>query len=79
MISLYADNDAVFIRPYKQELEVINHIINIFAEVSGLKTNLSKIEFYPIKCDNIDLSFLTSQNLALSTFSLQVLGPPLAF
>jgi hypothetical protein len=45
-ISLYADDVAVFIRPLHQELEIIQHILTIFAEASGLKNNLGKTEFY---------------------------------
>jgi hypothetical protein len=78
-ISLYADDVAVFIRPLHQELEIIQHILTIFAEASGLKTNLGKTEFYLIQCENLDLGFLTSQNYVLSTFPCKYLRLPLHF
>jgi hypothetical protein len=58
-ISLYADDDAFFIRPTEQEFLITNHIMKTSEEASGLMTNLCKIEFYPIQCSNIDLSFLS--------------------
>jgi hypothetical protein len=78
-LSLYADDAAFFIRPTEQDFLISNHILNIFAEASGLVTNLSKTEFYPIQCGNTDLEFLTSKNHALSTFPCKYLGPPLHF
>jgi hypothetical protein len=67
-ISLYADDATVFIWPTKHGLSVTNHILVIFAKASGLITNLGKTGFYPIQCGSTYLSFLTSRNLAISTF-----------
>jgi hypothetical protein len=50
-ISLYADDVAVFIHPSEHDLLVTDYILNIFAEASGLKTNMDKTQYYPIRCD----------------------------
>jgi hypothetical protein len=78
-LSLYANVAALFIQPTEQDFLITNHILDIFVESSGLVTNLSKTEFYPIQCDNIDLDFLTSKNYALSSFPCKYLGLPLHF
>jgi hypothetical protein len=78
-ISLYADDTAIFIKPTEHDLSIANHILAIFAEVSGLITNLGKTKFYPIQCDIVDMSFLTSRNLVISTFPSKYLGLPLHY
>jgi hypothetical protein len=45
-VSLYADDVAAFIRPSDQDLLVTNSILSLFAEVSGLTTNLARISSY---------------------------------
>jgi hypothetical protein len=76
-VSMYADDVAIFIGPTTSNLRVTNHILEIFASASGLHTNLSKIEYYPIRCEGLDLSFLTSSSSSLSTFPTFYLGMPL--
>jgi hypothetical protein len=39
---LYADDVAVFIRPTPQEVTVTECILDLFAQASGLTTNMSK-------------------------------------
>jgi hypothetical protein len=78
-ISLYADDAALFIKPTDHDLTIANHILNIFSQASGLVTNMGKTEFYPIKCGNTDLSFLTSKNLTISSFPCSYLGLPLHY
>jgi hypothetical protein len=43
--SLYADDAAVFIKPTQKELHVTKCILDIFAQASGLVTNLAKTDF----------------------------------
>jgi hypothetical protein len=43
-MSLYADDAAVFIKLYQQDLQVTLEIMNIFAKASGLFTNITKTE-----------------------------------
>jgi hypothetical protein len=45
-MALYADDAAVFIKPSKQDLQITSCILGIFAEASGLSTNLDKTQFY---------------------------------
>jgi hypothetical protein len=62
-----------------KELQITSHILNIFAEASGLVANLGKNEFYPIQCASVDLNFFTSRNIAVSSFPCKYLGLPLHF
>jgi hypothetical protein len=78
-ISLYVDDAALFIKPAEHDITIANHILAIFAEASDLVTNMGKIGFYPIQCDSVDLSFLTSRNLITSTFPYNYLGLPLHY
>jgi hypothetical protein len=76
-ISLYADDAAIFVKPTQQDFSSIKCILEIFAEASGLNINMTKTEFFPIQCQNVDLSFLTEDNLVISSFSCIYLGLPL--
>jgi hypothetical protein len=51
--------------------------MSIFAEASGLLTNLSKTECFPIQCANINLNFLDQANLVISQFPCTYLELPL--
>jgi hypothetical protein len=73
-VFMYADDAAIFIGPTASHLQVTNHILEIFASAGGLHTNLSKTEYYPIRCEGLDLSFLTSSGSSLSTFPTSYLG-----
>lgn len=53
--SLYADDAALFLNPYKDDLEVVQGILYCFGDISGLKVNLAKSAVYPIKCEEVDL------------------------
>lgn len=75
--SLYADDAAVFIRPTEQDLRVTSMLLQLFGDASGLITNLSKTEFYPIQCDMTSLDFITANNYTLSAFPGTYLGLPL--
>jgi hypothetical protein len=73
---LYADDAAIFIQPSSHELQVTQSILQTFVEASGLITNISKTEVFPIQCDNLDLSFLLQANMKLSSFPYSYLGIP---
>jgi hypothetical protein len=77
--SLYADDASIFIQPSPQEFRVSISILHFFAEASGLTTNLSKTEVFPIQCAEVDLSFLQQVNINLSSFPCHYLGLPLHF
>jgi hypothetical protein len=73
-VSFYADDAALFISPSASDLQTTNCILQIFAEASGLNTNLAKTQYYPIQCGDVDQSFITSTGQAVSTFPTIYLG-----
>jgi hypothetical protein len=75
-VSLYTDDVALFIQPNEQELKVTDGILKLFAEASGLVTNMSKTHYYPIRCENRSLQFLSKANKAITSFSCTYLGLP---
>jgi hypothetical protein len=48
-----------------------------FADASGLNTNMTKAKFYPIQCQETDLSFLSRAGQLVLTFPCTYLGLPL--
>jgi hypothetical protein len=76
-VSLYADDAVVFIQPTEYEMNVTNFILELFADASGLETNISKTHFYPIRCEDTNLDFLSNAGRAVSTFPCSYLGLPL--
>jgi hypothetical protein len=77
--SLYADDASVFIKPTEQEVQVTDCIIEIFAQASGLVTNMTKTVFFPIRCEGINLDFLTQHGRSISNFPCHYLGRPLHY
>jgi hypothetical protein len=78
-MSLYGDDAAVFIKPAEQDLQGTIEIMDMFAKVSGLFTNISKTECYLIQCGSVDLGFISNVNLSLSHFPCKYLGLPLHY
>jgi hypothetical protein len=68
---------TLFISPFAADLQITNCILQIFAAASGLNTNMTKTEYYPIRCEEINLDFLTSTGHTISTFPTTYLGLPL--
>jgi hypothetical protein len=77
--SLYADDAAIFIKPNSKELVVTECILDLFAKASGLITNIGKAEFFPIRCEAMNLDFLAHHNRTLPSFPTTYLGLPLHF
>jgi hypothetical protein len=77
--SLYADDAAVFIKPNVREVGVTEFILDLFAKTSGLITNLEKTEFFPIRCEEINLNLLTDRSRKISSFPTTYLGLPLHY
>jgi hypothetical protein len=42
IVSLYADDVALFLNLDEKEMQVMEHILKLFADASGLNTNLAK-------------------------------------
>jgi hypothetical protein len=76
-VSLYADDAALFLNPDKKEMQVMEHMLKLFADASGLSTNLDKTQFFPNQCHNLDLGFLSRMNQPVHTFPCNYLGLPL--
>jgi hypothetical protein len=76
--SLYADDVAVFVKPQASDLSVLMRLLTFFAQTSGLHTNISKTEIYPIRCENINLvSLLANFPSMVKQFPCRYLGLPL--
>jgi hypothetical protein len=73
-VALYANDAAMFLKPCAREMEVLHNILQLFADASGLVTNMTKNQFYPIRCDNVNLEFLSEYGLPMSTFPSSYLG-----
>jgi hypothetical protein len=79
-ISLYADDADIFVNPVKEELQAIAAILDCFGQASGLITNTSKSEVFPVRCNNIDLADVLSAFPArIASFPGKYLGLPLHF
>ena len=77
--SLYADDAAIFVAPYKEDLRTIAEILEGFGEVTGLVTNIHKSMAAPIRCSNIDLGDIMQHfPVPLCTFPMKYLGLPLS-
>lgn len=57
-ISLYVDDVVLFLRPEAMDIIVTMGILQLFREVSGLKTNLHKSNVLPIRCGNTEMSLV---------------------
>nr|AAX95130.1 retrotransposon protein, putative, unclassified [Oryza sativa Japonica Group]ABG22397.1 retrotransposon protein, putative, unclassified [Oryza sativa Japonica Group] len=76
--SLYVDDVAVFVKPQASDLSVLMRLLTFFAQTSGLHTNISKTEIYPIRCENINLvSLLANFPGMVKQFPCRYLGLPL--
>lgn len=58
--SLYAYDVVLFAKPSEGELTILKRILQFFAQISGLDTNMNKIEIYPISCSELDLDGILS-------------------
>jgi hypothetical protein len=77
-VSMYANDVVVFVHSNEQELQITDCILQIFARASGLMTNMSKTQYYPIQCDHVNLQFLGVAERAISSFPCIYLGLPLS-
>jgi hypothetical protein len=53
--SLYADDAAVFVAPFREDIINLAKILESFGEVTGLCTNFQKSSVVPIRCDRFNL------------------------
>jgi hypothetical protein len=57
-VFLYADDVVLFLQPQQQDLAMTKGILEIFAHVSGLRTNLDTCLISPIQCNLEDTVLL---------------------
>jgi hypothetical protein len=70
---------VLFVQPYPAELALVNDILRVFGEASGLVTNFSKCSFTPITCGDQEIQSV--QHIFpcnLVQFPCKYLGMPLS-
>jgi hypothetical protein len=53
--SLYADDVAVFVAPFKEDIQNLATSLGNFRDATGLCTNFQKSAVTPIRCQALDL------------------------
>lgn len=77
--SLYADDVTIFLAPIKDNVDILEHILKEFGDVTGLLTNVQKCLIAPIGCSQIDLDVVLANFLTgRSSFPMKYLGLPLS-
>jgi len=78
-VSMYADDAVIFLKPVKEEVMALNHLLQLFGEVTGLKTNVQKSSIVPIRCERLDLDDILADFPAVrARFPIKYLGLPLS-
>jgi hypothetical protein len=75
-VSLYIDGATLFIKRSKNELQVCDYVIQIFAQATGLCTNLNKTHYFPIRCEGVNMDFLEATERNVASFPCLYLGLP---
>lgn len=73
--SLYADDMVIFLHPTQQDLCLMRSILEVFAALSGLHTNVHKCQFSLIRCCEEDSSSCQFLPVSTSGVSLQISRP----
>jgi hypothetical protein len=55
-VSLYVDNLVMFLAPCEQDMCLVHAIMEFFANLSGLRTNVAKCQFVPIQCTDVQVA-----------------------
>jgi hypothetical protein len=77
--SLYADDVILFVSPSVPEAQAVTHILDIFANASGLRTNISKCLITPIYgTKDVLPQIKTVLPCQVCQFSITYLGVPLS-
>jgi hypothetical protein len=53
LVSLYADDVAIFLSPVVLDLVMIKEILELFSRATGLATNLNKSKAFLIRCAEV--------------------------
>ena len=77
-VSLYADDAGIFVSPDVEDLKVASKILEIFADATGLRTNLAKSVILPVRCTEEQIAAaLTHFPATRGSFPCTYLGLPL--
>jgi hypothetical protein len=77
--SFYADDMVIFIKPARQDLLLLSSIMDVFEQISGLKTNKEKCKATPINCSEEDVqSVVDIFGCAVENFPCRYLGVPIS-
>ena len=77
--SLYADDAILFLRPDTDEMNTVSQLLKVFGKCTGLYTNFSKSNIFPIQCAGIDLQPLQLiAGYSIGQFPCTYLGIPLS-
>ncbi|GJN11283.1 hypothetical protein PR202_ga29462 [Eleusine coracana subsp. coracana] len=78
-VFIYADDLVIFLKPTEKDLKLIRAVLNLFAEATGLETNVNKCQFSPIRCTDEDIALVQQFFLCqLQHFPCKYLGAPLS-
>ncbi|KAM0837393.1 hypothetical protein ACQ4PT_061695 [Festuca glaucescens] len=61
--SFYADDAALFVNPVKADISAVQRILQLFGDVSGLRTSFEKCVAYPVACNGIGIDDIRIQGL----------------
>jgi hypothetical protein len=73
-MSVYADDTVVFTNHTVHDVAATRHILRVFGEASELITNLEKTEFFPIRCQHLNVKQLLGAEQKISSFPCVYLG-----
>jgi hypothetical protein len=77
--SIYADDIDLFIKPSRRDAAMIKDILDLFARVTSLSSNLAKSSAMPISCGGLNLQeILQPLNVTVKSFPCKYLGMPLS-
>ncbi|XP_066320118.1 uncharacterized protein [Miscanthus floridulus] len=75
---MYANDTAIFVKPYKRDVTTLAKILAKFGDATGLKTNVEKSSVIPIRCQGVNLDEVLSNFPARrARFLTKYLGLPL--
>jgi hypothetical protein len=78
-VSLYADDVVIFCHPDETDLRAVRGILELFGQVSGLRTNFAKCSVSPIACTDAEaIGAAELMECQLAPFPVKYLGIPLS-
>jgi hypothetical protein len=76
---LYADDLIILLCPLLNDISLVRDILELFAQASGLHTNIAKCQFTPIRCTEEQIELIQEVfPCQLANFLCRYLGIPLS-